>query len=116
MSKHTAIAKNVRISPQKARLVADLIRHEGAEDALTRLEFTLKKAAPIIQKVLKSAIANAENKGGLDPENLIIEEIFVDTAPTLKRHKAGAKGSAKRIIKRASHITVVVSEKTSGGK
>jgi len=116
MSKHTAIAKYVRISPQKARLVADLIRNEYAEDAVTMLEFTLKKAAPIIQKVLKSAIANAENNGSLDPENLIVHEIFVGSAPTLKRIRAGAKGSAKRILKRSSHITIIVCEKTSGGK
>ena len=106
-----ATAKTVRVSPRKSRLVIDLIRGKSVAEAIAILKFTPNKAAGIIEKVLMSAIANAENNFDLDVENLIVSEAFVNEGPTMKRFRPRAKGSASPINKRTSHITVVVSEK-----
>ena len=106
-----AIAKTVRVSPRKSRLVIDLIRGKNVADAIAILKFTPNKAAGIIEKVLMSAIANAENNFDLDVEKLVVSEAFVNEGPTMKRFRPRAKGSASPINKRTSHITVVVTEK-----
>ncbi len=100
-----------RISPQKCRLVADQIRGLPVEKALQLLAFSPKKAAAIVKKVLESAIANAEHNDGADIDELKISQIFVDQGPTLKRMHARAKGRGNRILKRTSHITVMVADK-----
>jgi large subunit ribosomal protein L22 len=102
--------KGAQISPQKVRLVADQVRGMGVEDALTLLEFSTKKAAHIVKKVLDSAIANAENNEGADVDELKISSIFVDEGTTMKRLRPRAKGRADRILKRACHITVKVAD------
>jgi large subunit ribosomal protein L22 len=99
-----------RISPQKARLVVDQIRGQSVEQALTLLTFSNKKAAGLVQKVLESAIANAEHNEGADIDELTVSKAFVDEGPTMKRIQARAKGRANRILKRSSHITVTVSD------
>ena len=99
-----------RISPQKVRLVVDQIRGQSVEQALNILTFSNKKAAGLVQKVLESAIANAEHNEGADIDELTISKAFVDEGPTMKRIQARAKGRANRILKRSSHITVMVSD------
>jgi len=99
-----------RISPQKARLVVDQIRGQSVEQALTILTFSNKKAAGLVQKVLESAIANAEHNEGADIDELTVSKACVDEGPTMKRIQARAKGRANRILKRSSHITVTVSD------
>ncbi len=107
-----AIAKHnfARISPQKARLVADQIRGKSVDQALEILTFSNKKAADLVKKVLESAIANAEHNEGADIDDLSVAKIFVDEGPTMKRIMPRAKGRADRILKRSSHITVVVAD------
>ena len=99
-----------RISPQKCRLMADAIRGKNVDDALKTLSFTPKKSARIVKKVLESAIANAEHNHGADIDDLKVSDIHVDTAPTLRRYRARAKGRGSRIIKRNSHITIHVGD------
>ncbi|MCL9777123.1 50S ribosomal protein L22 [Vibrio sp. 10N.286.49.C2] len=108
-----AIAKHnfARISPQKARLVADQIRGKNVDQALELLTFSNKKAAELIKKVLESAIANAEHNEGADIDDLNVAKIFVDEGPIMKRIMPRAKGRADRILKRSSHITVVVADR-----
>ncbi|AEX20759.1 MULTISPECIES: 50S ribosomal protein L22 [Vibrio] len=108
-----AIAKHnfARISPQKARLVADQIRGKSVDQALEILTFSNKKAAELVKKVLESAIANAEHNEGADIDDLNVAKIFVDEGPTMKRIMPRAKGRADRILKRSSHITVVVADR-----
>lgn len=106
-----AMAKTVRIAPRKARLVIDLIRGKQVGEAMAILKFTPKAGSPIIQKVLMSAIANAEHNYDLDLETLYVSEAYVNEGPTMKRFRPRAKGSASPILKRTSHITIVVSEK-----
>ena len=108
-----ALAKHnfARISPQKARLVADLIRGKSVDQALEILTFSNKKAAALVKKVLESAIANAEHNEGADIDDLNVAKIFVDEGPTMKRIMPRAKGRADRILKRSSHITVVVADR-----
>ena len=103
--------KGARLSAQKARLVADQIRGKSVESALEVLQFSGKKGADIIKKVLESAIANAEHNDGADVDELRVSTIFVDEGMTMKRIKPRAKGRADRIFKRSCHITVKVSEK-----
>ena len=105
-AKHTF----VRITPQKARLVADQVRGKAVDRALEVLKFSPKKAAGIIRKVLESAIANAEHNEGADIDELKVAKIFVDDGPTHRRFRARAKGRAAKILKRTSHITIVVSD------
>ncbi len=104
----SAILKGVRLSPQKARLVADLIRGKKVDNAINLLTFSPKKGAEIIRKVLESAIANAENNNNADIDELKIKTIYVDKGATLKRIRARAKGRAGKIQKQTSHITVTV--------
>lgn len=106
-----AIAKTVRIAPRKARLVADLIRGKSVVDAVVTLAHTNKAASPIIDKVVKSAVANAVNNHSMNEEVLYVKEIMINEGPTLKRFRPRAKGSASPILKRTSHISVVIAEK-----
>ncbi|MGK0257797.1 MAG: large subunit ribosomal protein L22 [Candidatus Azotimanducaceae bacterium] len=106
----SATAKRIRISAQKARLVADQVRGKPVADALDILNFSTKKAAVLVLKVVESAIANAENNEGADIDELKVSEIFVNEGLTMKRIKTRAKGRADRILKRSSHITVTVSD------
>jgi large subunit ribosomal protein L22 len=99
---------NARISAQKARLVADLIRGKDVAQALNILTFSPKKGAELIKKVLESAIANAEHNNGADIDELKVVTIFVDKGPSLKRFQARAKGRGNRIEKQTCHINVVV--------
>jgi large subunit ribosomal protein L22 len=105
-----AKARYIRISPRKARLVADMIRGKPAEHAVKTLQFTPKSASRIIKKVLDSAIANAENKGDIDVDTLYVKRIFVDQGPTWKRYLPRAMGRATLIQKKTSHITIVLDE------
>jgi large subunit ribosomal protein L22 len=105
-----AVAKYVRISPQKARLVVDLVRGKKVEEARKTLLFTRKVAAGIVGKVLKSALANATQNPNIDEKILYVKEIFVDQGPSLKRFRARAQGRAAGIKKRTSHITVILDE------
>ena len=105
-----AVAKYIRISPQKARLVADVIRGMNAEKALTTLRFMPKKGAEIIKKVLESAVANANQSESIDVDTLYVKRILIDDGPMLKRFSPRAQGRATRILKRSSHITIVVDE------
>ena len=105
-----AVARTVR----KARLVMDLIRGKQVGEAISILTLTPKAASPIIEKVLKSAIANAEHNYEMDANNLVVSQAFVDEGPTLKRFRPRAMGRASQINKRTSHITIVVSEKKEG--
>ncbi|OSI07309.1 50S ribosomal protein L22 [Neisseria animaloris] len=100
--------KNARISAQKARLVADLIRGKGVAQALNILAFSPKKGAELVKKVLESAIANAEHNEGADIDELKVVTIFVDKGPSLKRFQARAKGRGNRIEKQTCHINVTV--------
>ncbi|MDB4476088.1 50S ribosomal protein L22 [bacterium] len=102
--------KGARISAQKVRLVADQVRGKPVEEALSVLEYSNKKAAHIIRKVLNSAIANAENNEGADVDELKISTVFVDEGVTMKRLRPRAKGRADRIFKRSCHITVKVAD------
>ena len=105
-----AVAKYIRISPQKVRLVADLVRGKKVEDALNILMFTPKGSAPVIAKLLKSAVANAGQKEGVDVDTLVVKRITVDEGPTMKRFRARAMGRGTRILKRMSHISITVEE------
>ncbi len=102
--------KYARISPQKARLVADQVRGLPVEKALEVLKFSPKKAAQLVKNVLESAIANAEHNEGADIDELRVTAISVDEGPMLKRMRARAKGRGSRILKRTSHISVMVAE------
>jgi len=106
-----AIAKYIRISPRKVQEVADLVRGKNVNEALAILEFTNKRGAGILKKVVSSAVANAENNDDMDRENLYIAEVFANQGPTLKRFQPRAQGRAFMIRKRTSHIGVVVKEK-----
>ena len=106
-----ATLKYARISARKVKIVADLIRGKDVNEALAIVKFTPKASSDIIEKLLKSAIANAENNHNMDGKNLYISEIYANQGPTLKRIRPAAKGSAVRIRKRTSHITIVLSEK-----
>lgn len=105
-----ATAKYMRIAPRKARLVAKNVKGLPVEEAVNILKFTPKKAAKVLNKVLDSAVANAEQLGGVDVDSLIVKQIIVDEGPTWKRFMPRAMGRVNRILKRTSHITVVVEE------
>ena len=106
-----ATLRYARISSRKVKIVADLIRGKDVYEALSIVKFTPKASSVIIEKLLKSAIANAENNHGMKHENLYVAEIYANQGPTLKRIRPAAKGSAVRIRKRTSHITIVLKEK-----
>lgn len=106
----TAKAKRLKLSPQKARLVADQIRGKRVDDAINLLSFAPQKAAGLVRKVLESAIANAENNEGADVDELKVSSVLVDAGVTMKRIRPRAKGRADRILKRTCHITVSVGD------
>ena len=105
-----ATAKYVRISSRKGRVVINLIRGKKVDEALAILRFTPKSASPVVEKLLNSAIANAEHNLGLSRDTLYVAEIFANQGPSLKRFMPRAKGSASPILKRTSHITVILDE------
>ena len=105
-----ATLRYARISSRKVKIVADLIRGKKVDEALAIIKFTPKASSEILEKLLKSAIANAENNHGINRRNLIVSEIYANQGPTLKRIRPAAKGSAVRIRKRTCHITIVVKE------
>jgi|TARA_B110000908_G_C9815153_1_gene254679 large subunit ribosomal protein L22 len=106
----SATLRDASISAQKCRLVVDLVRKMSVESALQTLEFTNKKAAGLVKKLLASAIANAEHNNGADVDELFVSTAFVDEARPLKRIKSRAKGRANRIVKQSCHITLIVSD------
>lgn len=106
-----AIARYIRISPRKARIVIDLIRGKRVNDALATLMYTPKAASPIVEKLLNSAIANAENNLSMDRSDLYVAEVYANPGPTLKRFVARSRGSASPMLKRTSHITIVLDQK-----
>jgi large subunit ribosomal protein L22 len=106
-----AVAKYIRISPRKVGLVLNMIRGKDIDEAFAILKFTPNKAAGIVEKVLKSAVANAENNNGLDKENLYISKAVADQGPILKRNMPRAMGRSNLMRRRTSHITVIVNEK-----
>ena len=111
MAEAKAHARFVRIAPRKAQLVADLIRGKQVGEAIAILRHTPKAASPILEKLLNSAIANAEHNNGMDVNSLVVSQVFANQGPTMKRFRPRAQGRASRINKRTSHITLVVSEK-----
>jgi large subunit ribosomal protein L22 len=115
MAEAKALLRYAKLSPQKARLVVDLIRGKKAGEALTILKFTLKRPARIVSKVLRSAVANAEQKDLGDVDALRVSRAFVDGGPVQKRFQARAMGKGAPIKKRTSHITIVVSPDGSAG-
>ena len=108
-----AVAKDTGISPRKVRLLVDMVRGKKVDEALTLLRFTPSPTARVVAKVIKSAAANAENDLQMSPADLQITRIFADEARTLKRFRARSRGRASPILKRSSHITVVVAEQES---
>ena len=106
-----AIARYIRISPKKVSIVLDLIRGKSVAEAAAILEYTPKSSAPVIGKLLASAVANAENNMMMDRDNLYVAETFVGPGPTLRRYRPRARGSAAPIRKRTSHITIILDEK-----
>ena len=105
-----AIAKHIRISSRKVKIVIDLIRGKQIDEALAILMHTPKSAAPVVEKLLNSAIANAVNNLNMDRETLYVAEVFADQGPTLKRYWARSHGRADTILNRTSHITVVLDQ------
>ena len=107
-----AIARHVRITPRKIRLVSDLVRGKSLNEALTILKFSSRKrTAKTISTLLESAMANAGQKGRVDVDNLFVKSLLVDQGPTMKRFASRAKGQGMRILKKTSHITVVLAER-----
>ncbi|WP_270837773.1 50S ribosomal protein L22 [Mitsuokella multacida] len=106
-----AVAKYVRIAPRKVRVVMDLIRGKNVAEAFAILKFTPKAGAEVVEKVLRSAVANAENNFDMDVDKLYVKTTFADQGPTLKRIHPRSRGQAFKILKRTSHVTIVVDEK-----
>jgi large subunit ribosomal protein L22 len=109
----SAVAKirYLRVTPRKARLVADLIRGKKVQEALDLLAFTNRYVSKDFRKLLRSALSNAEQKGGMDPDNLVVRTVMVDQGPTMKRWQARARGVAFKVEKKTSHITLVLDER-----
>ena len=105
-----AVARYVRISPMKVRMLADAIKGRPVEKALDMLKFMPQKSAGIVEKVLRSAIANADQQPDLDIDDLVVGNLIVDRGPMFKRFRARARGRGTRILKRTSHVTVVLTE------
>ncbi|MGD9364932.1 MAG: 50S ribosomal protein L22 [Desulfobacteraceae bacterium] len=105
-----AVARYVRISPQKVRMLADAIKGKPVDKAMDMLRFMPQKAAGIVEKVLRSAVANADQQPDIDIDALVVGNLLVDCGPTLKRFRARARGRGTRILKRTSHVTVVLTE------
>ncbi len=108
-----AIAKYVRMSPSKLKPVVDLVRGKDLQEALTILKFTPGKGAELVEKVVQSAAANAENNFQMNPDELYVAEVYANQGPTMKRYRAGAQGRASMILKRTSHIGVTLKEKAA---
>lgn len=106
-----AVAKYLRISPRKVRLIMDQVRGKDVEEALNLLSFAPQKGAFLLKKAINSAVANAEQNANIDVDNLYIKRIFADEGPTLKRFRPRAMGRATRIRKRTSHLTVILDER-----
>jgi len=106
-----AHARYIRIAPRKVQLIMDLIRGKEVGEAIAILRHTPRSASPVVEKILNSAIANAEHNFSLDPNKLVVSQAFANPGPTMKRFRPRAMGRASRINKRTSHITLVVSEK-----
>lgn len=106
-----AVAKYIRISPMKVRKLIGSIKGEPVEVGLNKLKFMPQKAAGLVEKVIRSAVANADQKKTMNVDNMVIQNIVVDQGPTLKRFRARARGRGARILKRTSHITVILEEK-----
>ncbi len=107
----SAKLKSVRLSPQKTRLVVDMVRGKAVQEALNILKFSPQRPADIVAKLVRSAVANAEQKGIEDVDRLFVKAVFVDQGPVLKRFMPRAQGRATKIRKPTSHITVVLDEK-----
>lgn len=105
-----AVAKFVRVSPRKVRLIMDEVRGKKVGEALNSLQFSTQKGAFLVKKLIDSAVANAENNSNMDVDTLYIKRIFADEGPTLKRFRPRAMGRATRIRKRTSHLTVILDE------
>jgi large subunit ribosomal protein L22 len=108
---YQAVLRNVRVSPRKVRLVADVVRGQNVNDAIRLLRIMNKRSAPMLQKLIESAIANAKDRATIDVDRLVVAETFVNQGKTLKRWLPRAQGRATQILKRASHITVRLAEK-----
>ena len=106
-----AVAKYIRITPRKVRIVLDLIRGKNVAEAFAILKFTPKAGTDVVEKVLRSAVANAENNFDMDADKLIVKTAFADQGPTLKRIHPRSRGQAFKILKRTSHVTIVVGDK-----
>ena len=109
-----ALAKYVRMSPIKLKPITDLIRGKDLKEALTILKFTPGKGSEIVEKVVKSAAANAEENHQMNPDNLYVAEVYAHKGPTMKRWRAGAQGRASMILKRSSHVGVTLKERVKG--
>jgi len=107
---YTSVLKNLRITPRKVRLVADLVRGKTVQNAIDTLKLTNKRSAPVLSKMIKSAIANATNSATVDIDRLTVSEIYVDCGPVMKRFMPRAQGRATPIKKRTSHITLKLRE------
>lgn len=105
-----ATGKYMRISPQKVRRIVGTVKGQPVEAGLNRLQFMPQKASGVVEKILRSAVANADQQGDMDVDALLIKNIIVNEGPMLKRFRARARGRATRILKRTSHITVIVAE------
>jgi large subunit ribosomal protein L22 len=110
MDEVRAVARYVRISPRKVQAVIGAIKGKSVEAALNNLKFMPQKAASLLEKVVRSAVANAEENHNFDVDNLIVRNIYADQGPTMKRFRARARGRATRILKRTAHITVILAE------
>lgn len=109
-----ATAKHIRITPRKVRIVLNLIRGKSVGEALSILRYTPKRASGVIEKVVRSAVANAENNLDMNPGDLYVAEAYADEGPTMKRFHPRQRGQAFAILKRSSHVTVVVREREEG--
>ena len=108
-----AVSKYVRISPRKVHIMIDAVKGKPVEAALEILKFMPQKAADIVEKITRSAVSNADQHPDIDVDSLVIRNIIADQGPTLKRFKARARGRGTRILKRTSHITVILAEETT---
>jgi large subunit ribosomal protein L22 len=106
-----AVAKYMRISPQKVRMLADAVKGKPVEAALDALKFMPQKAAGVVEKIMRSAVANADQRPDIDVDALVVRNVLADPGPMLKRIRPRARGRATRILKRTSHITVILAEK-----
>lgn len=107
-----AVAKYVRISPRKVHKIVDAVKGKPVEAGMSILKFMPQKSAALVEKVVRSAVANAEQNSNIDIDDLVIRNVIADQGPTLKRFKARARGRGTRILKRTAHITVILAERT----